>query len=70
MLRTLADARAYLLERDDPHPFAAAVEALWVVVEHNGPTDFARIGMMQALYPGVDRPARRKRSTRKFKIIR
>jgi hypothetical protein len=33
----------------------AAMEALLVVVTHNGPTMFARIGMMKALNPKVER---------------
>lgn len=68
-LRTLADARAFLLSQDDPKPWAVAVEALLVVVEHNGPTDFARIGMMRALYRDVERPVRKKRA-RRYRIIR
>jgi len=33
----------------------AAMEALLLVVEHNGPTMFARIGVMQALIHHVER---------------
>ncbi|THD70057.1 MAG: hypothetical protein E7813_09480 [Bradyrhizobium sp.] len=33
----------------------AATEALILVAEHNGPTMFARIGMMRALHRHVER---------------
>lgn len=54
-LRTLADARRHILalpeETARTAAWQAAIEALLVVVNHNGPTDFARMGMMAALYP-------------------
>jgi hypothetical protein len=54
-LRTLHDARAFLLRV--PHPecnaekWQTAIAAVLLVGDTGGPTDFARIGMMQALYP-------------------
>ena len=54
-LRTLDDARAFLLRV--PHPecnaekWQTAISAVLLVGDMGGPTDFARIGMMQALYP-------------------
>ncbi|WP_234713351.1 hypothetical protein [Rhodopseudomonas palustris] len=54
-LRTLADARRYILALPEATAqttaWQAAIEALLVVVEHNGPTDFARMGIMAALNP-------------------
>ena len=42
--------------RSRSHPaWQTAVEALLIVVTYNGPTMFARIGMMQALYPKGER---------------
>jgi hypothetical protein len=54
-LRTLADARAYILALPEAEAhssrWAAATEALLLVVEHKGPTMFARMALMQALNP-------------------
>ena len=53
-LHTLRDAREYVLKL--PAAFAAqsqwqaAIEAILLVGDGDGPTDFARIGIMQALY--------------------
>jgi hypothetical protein len=53
-LRTLSDARAFILKL--PKDLAAspawltATEALMLAAE-GGPVDFARIGLMQALHP-------------------
>jgi hypothetical protein len=41
-------------EHDAPE-WQAAMEALLLVAEHNGPTMFARIGMMRALNRHVER---------------
>lgn len=72
LLRTLADARAYIIALPKSvsalAPWQAAISALLVVAEHKGPTDFARIGMMRALYP--DAPLRPRRKARKATIIR
>ncbi len=54
-LRTLGEARQYILALPETTAqtaaWQAAIEALLVVVEHKGPTDFARMGIMVALYP-------------------
>lgn len=52
-LRTLADARRYILDlppRVTREPeWQTAAEALLLVANHNGPTMFARIAMLRAL---------------------
>jgi hypothetical protein len=74
-LRTLDDARAYILDLPEEAQqltvWQNAVEALLLVVKHNGPTMFARIGMMQALDPHPKPPAapRRKRA-KAYRIVR
>ncbi len=61
----LPDGRKLIALRDDPASYIAAlpkkeadapewqaaIEALMLVVELGGPTMFARIGVMRALYP-------------------
>jgi hypothetical protein len=58
-LVTLRDAAQYITklpkaEHDAPE-WQAAMQALLLVAEHNGPTDFARIGMMRAVNRHVER---------------
>jgi hypothetical protein len=58
-LATLRDAALYITklpkaEHDAPE-WQAAMEALLLIAEHNGPTMFARIGMMRALNRHVER---------------
>jgi hypothetical protein len=58
-LVTLRDAATYITklpkaEHDTPE-WQAAMEALLLVAEHNGPTMFARIGVMRALNRHVER---------------
>ena len=58
-LITLRDAALYMAklpkaEHDTPE-WQAAMEALLLVVEHGGPTMFARIGIMRALNRNVVR---------------
>ena len=64
-LVTLKDAGEYIqsLPRatQKERPWQNATEALLVVVNQNGPTMFARIGMMQALYPRGERVFNRDR---------
>jgi hypothetical protein len=53
-LITLRDAAEYISELPEaehalPH-WVTAIECLMLVAEHNGPTMFARIAMMQALH--------------------
>ncbi len=54
-LHTLHQARDYALKLPEMVAATAAwqtaIEALLLVGEGNGPVDFARIGLMQALYP-------------------
>jgi hypothetical protein len=55
-LVTLHDAATYItgLPKKDSalSEWQAAIEALMLVVEHSGPTMFARVGVMQALNRG------------------
>jgi hypothetical protein len=52
-LVTLRDAALYITKlpkaEHDAEPWQAAMEALLLVAEHDGPTMFARIGVMRAL---------------------
>jgi hypothetical protein len=52
-LVTLRDAAEYITKlpkaEHDAEEWLAAMEALLLVAEHDGPTMFARIGMMRAL---------------------
>ena len=57
-IATLRDAATYITklsktEHDTPE-WQAAMEVLILVAEHNGPTMFARIGVMRALNRNVD----------------
>jgi hypothetical protein len=58
-LVTLKDAGEYIQSlskaKQNTAPWQAAAEALLVVINQNGPTMYARIGMMQALYPRGER---------------
>ena len=58
-LVTLEDAAAYIMKlpkaEQDLEDWQAAVEALLLVAELNGPTMMARIGMMRALNRNVER---------------
>ena len=58
-LVTLKDAANYIQKlpkaEQDLEEWQAAVEALLLVVEHNGPTMMARIGMLRALNRHVER---------------
>jgi hypothetical protein len=53
----------------DRPEWQAAAEALLLVVERGGPTLFARIGIMRALYPGATAPTPRKKWARKYRIV-
>lgn len=54
-LRTLLDAGNYIQSlskaKQQQEAWQVATQALLLVVNQNGPTMFARIGMMLALYP-------------------
>jgi cob(I)alamin adenosyltransferase len=58
-LITLRDAALYITKlpkaEQDAEEWQAAMEALLLVVEHGGPTMFARIGIMRALNRNVER---------------
>jgi hypothetical protein len=58
-LATLRDAALYITKlpkKDASTPeWQAAMQALLLVAEHNGPTMFARIGVMRALNRHVER---------------
>lgn len=74
-LRTLHDARAYILGLPEAMQqearWQAAVEALLVVVQHRGPTMFARIGMMRAIERGRPAPVEPRRKRAKvWRILR
>jgi hypothetical protein len=65
-LVTLRDAAEYITElpkaEHDADEWQAAMEALLLVAEHDGPAMFARIGVMRALNRHVERvfnPSRR-----------
>jgi hypothetical protein len=57
-LETLDQARAYVIALPksvhDTAAWRTAIEVLLLVGENGGPPDFARIGMMQALYPQAE----------------
>jgi hypothetical protein len=61
-LISLEDAARYIQELPEaerlPEHWQNAVEALLLVVKHNGPTMFARIGMMIALNAARSAPCR------------
>jgi len=58
-LATLRDAALYITKlskaEQDAEEWQAAMAALLLVAEHNGPTMFARIGMMRALNRHAER---------------
>ncbi|HEX7566257.1 MAG TPA: hypothetical protein VF396_23850 [Bradyrhizobium sp.] len=75
-LVTLRDAALYITKLPKPEHDAeecqAAMQALMLVAEHDGPTMLARIGMMRALHrhkPKTAAAPRRKRA-KAYKIIR
>jgi hypothetical protein len=70
----LRDAANYVTKlpkaKHDAPEWQAAIEALILVAEHGGPTMFARIGMMRALYPDGPASTRRKKAARKVSLRR
>lgn len=58
-LTTLRDAAIYITKlpkaEHEAKEWQAAMEALLLVAEHDGPTMFARIGVMRALNRNVER---------------
>jgi hypothetical protein len=75
-LVTLRDAALYITklpkaEHDAPE-WRAAMQALLLVAEHDGPTMFARIGMMRALRRHQAKPAQapRRKRAKAYRIVR
>ena len=75
-LVTLRDAALYITKlpkaEHDAEEWQAAMQALMLVAEHDGPTMLARIGMMRALHrhkPKAPPAARRKRA-KAYRIVR
>src|ERR1700751_4896579 len=76
-LITLRDAALYITnlpkaEHDAPE-WQAAMEALMLVAEHDGPTMFARIGVMRALNRRIERvfdPSRKDKHWERRKLAR
>lgn len=75
-LVTLRDAALYITKlpkaEHDAKEWQAAMEALMLVAEHDGPTMLARIGVMRALHrhkPKAASASRQKRA-KAYKIIR
>jgi hypothetical protein len=75
-LVTLRDAALYISKlpkaEHDAEQWLAAMEALLLVAEHDGPTMFARIGMMRALNRSKPAPkiAPRRKPAKPHKIVR
>lgn len=75
-LRTLRDAALYVTvlpkAAHDAPEWQAAVEALLLVAECDGPTMFARIGMMRALHRHEPKPtpAPRQKSAKAYRMVR
>jgi hypothetical protein len=65
-LITLRDAGAYITklpkDQQGAQPWQTAARCLLQAVDNHGPIEFARLGMMQALYPKGE-PIYRSRST-------
>jgi hypothetical protein len=75
-LVTLRDAAEYITElkaEHDADEWQAAMEALLLVAEHDGPVMFARIGVMKALNRHVERvfnPSRKDKHWGRRKLAR
>jgi hypothetical protein len=75
-LVTLRDAALYITAlpkaEHDAEEWQAAMQALLLVAEHDGPTMFARIGMMRALrrHEAKPSPAPRRKRAKAYRIIR
>jgi len=70
-LRTIGEAVAYIDRFPEAEQLTkewqAAMLALKVVIDHDGPTMFARMGMMSALDRGVPPPIRWTGRTRRWR---
>ena len=75
-LVTLRDAAQYISKlpkaEHDAEEWQAAMQALMLVVEQNGPTMFARIGVMRALHRDKPNaaPAPRRKRAKAYKVDR
>ena len=75
-LITLRDAALYITKlpkaEHDAEEWQTAMEALLLVADHDGPTMFARIGVMRALNhrKQVAKIAPRRKRARAYKIVR
>jgi hypothetical protein len=75
-LVTLRDAAQYIIKlpkaERDAEEWQAAMQALMLVVEQNGPTMFARIGVMRALHRDKPKaaPAPRRKRAKVYKVDR
>ena len=75
-LVTLRDAALYITKlpkaEHDAEEWQAAVEALLLVAEHDGPTMFAGIGVMRALHRHKPkaRPAPHRKAPKVYRFIR
>jgi hypothetical protein len=75
-LVTLRDAAQYISKlpkaEHDAEEWQAAMQALMLVVEQNGPTMFARIGVMRALHRDKPNaaPAPRRKRAKVYKVDR
>jgi len=75
-LVTLRDAAQYISKlpkaEHDAEEWQAAMQALMLVVEQNGPTMFARIGVMRALHRDKPKaaPAPRRKRAKAYKVDR
>jgi hypothetical protein len=73
-LTTLRDAAEYIQKLPEAEQlleeWQAAAVALLLVVEHNGPTMMARIGMMRALNRDLPAPGPRRKRAKAYTIIR
>jgi hypothetical protein len=74
-LVTLRDAAIYITKlpraEHDADEWQAAMRALLLVAEHDGPTMFARIGVMRALHRHKPKPApaSRRKPAKAYRIV-
>jgi hypothetical protein len=75
-LATLRDAAQYIIKlpkaERDAEEWQDAMQALMLVAEQDGPTMFARIGVMRALnrYKPKEAPAPRRKRAKVYKVVR
>jgi hypothetical protein len=75
-IKTLRDAATYITAlpkaEHDATDWQTAMETLLLIAEHDGPTMFARIGMMRALNRGNAKatPAPRRKRAKAYRVIR